>query len=157
VSPHYQRERAILVMDCQNDIVHEQGKVGGSLTNGRMQELSREKSVRNDQETGRGWESRSGSDHSSAACVSARLCKHARHVQIFQGHEANAALQEGTWGAEIQPISLRPVNFVLTKTRVSAFYASPLERYPAGSGHYASRAHWSGDGWRGRKHGPRWS
>src|SRR5207249_4785236 len=30
---------AILVMDCQNDIVHEQGKVGGSLNQGVMHSL----------------------------------------------------------------------------------------------------------------------
>src|SRR5215510_13766294 len=36
---------AILVMDCQNDIVHEQGKVGGSLTAGAMPKMIKEKNI----------------------------------------------------------------------------------------------------------------
>ena len=36
---------AILVMDCQNDIVHEEGKVGGSLTGGTMPRVIKERNI----------------------------------------------------------------------------------------------------------------
>ena len=36
---------AILVMDCQNDIVDEKGKVGGSLTGGAMPRVIKEKNI----------------------------------------------------------------------------------------------------------------
>ena len=36
---------AILVMDCQNDIVHEDGKFGGHLTGGTMPRLIKEKNI----------------------------------------------------------------------------------------------------------------
>jgi nicotinamidase-related amidase len=36
---------AILVMDCQNDIVHEQGKFGGALTGGAMPRTIKERNI----------------------------------------------------------------------------------------------------------------
>ena len=120
---------AILVMDCQNDIVHEQGKVGGSLTNGAMPRAIKEKNllgtIKKLMEAGR------------AAQVPIIHVRHAYrpdyadmpdNVQIFRGMKQMQALQEGTWGAEVHAdLTPAPSDFVLTKTRVSAFYASPLE------------------------------
>jgi nicotinamidase-related amidase len=38
------------------------------------------------------------------------------------------AMQDGTWGAEIHAdVSPEPQDIVIAKTRVSSFYASPLE------------------------------
>lgn len=120
---------AILAMDCQNDIVHEQGKVGGSLTGGAMPKVIKEKNILGNINkllvAGR------------AAHVPIIHVRHAYrpdyadlpgHVKIFQGMKQMQALQDGTWGAEIHA-DLKPEasDFVITKTRVSSFYASPLE------------------------------
>ena len=120
---------AILVMDCQNDIVHEQGKVGGSLTGGAMPRMIKEKNIlgtiRKLMEAGR------------AAKVPIIHVRHAyrpdyadlpSNVRIFQSMKQMQALQDGTWGAEIHAeLKPEPQDIVITKTRVSAFYASPLE------------------------------
>lgn len=120
---------AILVMDCQNDIVHEQGKVGGALTGGAMPKLIKEKNIlgtiKKLMNAGR------------AAKVPVIHVRHAYrpdyadlpgNVRIFHGMKQMQALQDGTWGAEIHAdLKPEPSDFVLTKTRVSAFYASPLE------------------------------
>jgi nicotinamidase-related amidase len=120
---------AILVMDCQNDIVHEQGKVGGSLTGGAMPRIIKEKNILG---------------NIKKLMVAGRAAQvpiiHVRHayrpdyadlpsnVRIFQGMKQMQALQDGTWGAEIHAdLKPEPSDFVITKTRVSAFYASPLE------------------------------
>lgn len=120
---------AILVMDCQNDIVHEQGKVGGSLTGGAMPRTIKEKNILGNIKklmvAGR------------AAHVPIIHVRHAyrpdyadlpSHVKIFQGMKQMQALQDGTWGAEIHAdLTPEPSDFVITKTRVSSFYASSLE------------------------------
>ena len=120
---------AILVMDCQNDIVHEQGKVGGSLTGGTMPRTIKEKNILGNIKklmvAGR------------AAHVPIIHVRHAyrpdyadlpSHVKIFQGMKQMQALQDGTWGAEIHAdLTPEPSDFVITKTRVSSFYASSLE------------------------------
>ena len=124
-----QGKTAILVMDCQNDIVHEQGKVGGSLTGGAMPKLIKEKNLLGT---------------INKLMIAGRTAKvpviHVRHayrpdyadlpgnVRIFQGMKQMQALQDGTWGAEIHAdLKPEPQDFMLNKTRVSAFYASPLE------------------------------
>jgi nicotinamidase-related amidase len=120
---------AVLVMDCQNDIVHEQGKVGGSLTGGAMPRVIKEKNILG---------------NIKKLMTAGRAAKvpiiHVRHayrpdyadlpsnVKIFQGMKQMQALQDGTWGAQIHAdLTPEPSDFVLTKTRVSSFYASPLE------------------------------
>lgn len=120
---------AILVMDCQNDIVHEQGKFGGALTNGAMPRAIKEKNV---------------FGHIKKLMAAGRTAGapiiHVRHVYrpdyadlpgnvgVFQAIKKAQALQEGTWGAEIHTdLTPEPTDWVITKTRVSSFYASPLE------------------------------
>lgn len=120
---------AILVMDCQNDIVHEEGKFGGALTNGAMPRAIKEKNV---------------FGHIKQLMDAGRAAQapviHVRHVyrpdyadmpgnvRVFQAIKQAQALQEGTWGAEIHTdLTPHPADWVITKTRVSSFYASPLE------------------------------
>lgn len=120
---------AILVMDCQNDIVHEDGKFGGHLTGGAMPRLIQEKNILG---------------NISALAAAGRTAKvpiiHVRHayrpdysdllehVKVFQVIKQMEALQDGTWGAEIHAdLTPEPEDLVITKTRVSSFYASPLE------------------------------
>ena len=120
---------AILVMDCQNDIVHKDGKFGGHLTGGAMPKLIKEKNILGNisalAAAGR------------AASIPIIHVRHAyrpdysdllEHVKVFQGIKKMGALQDGTWGAAIHvDLTPQPEDIVLTKTRVSSFYASPLE------------------------------
>jgi nicotinamidase-related amidase len=120
---------AILVMDCQNDIVHEEGKFGGALTGGWMPRAIKEKNVFGNikklMTTGR------------AVQVPIIHVRHAYrpdyadlpgNMRVLQAIKQAQALQEGTWGAEIHAdLTPEPSDWVITKTRVSSFYASPLE------------------------------
>ena len=119
---------AILVMDCQNDIVDEKGKMA-AMNNGAMARLIKEHNVLGTiarlAEAGR----RAGvpiihvrhayrSDYADAP----------QNTPILAGMKQNEILKDGTWGAEIHAeIKAQPKDIVITKTRVSAFYASPLE------------------------------
>jgi nicotinamidase-related amidase len=122
-------ETAILVIDWQNDFVHEQGKVGGSPIGGAMLRIIKEKNILG---------------NIKKLMVAGRAAQvpiiHVRHayrpdyadlpsnVKIFQGMKQMQAVQDGTWGAEIHAdLKAEASDFVVTKTRVSAFYASPLE------------------------------
>ncbi len=120
---------ALLVMDCQNDIVHEQGKLGGALTGGAMPRMVREKNILGN--------IRRLMDGGRAAGAPIIHVRHAyrpdyadlpANMRIFQSMKEMQALQDGSWGAEIHDdLRPEPQDFVITKTRVSAFYASPLE------------------------------
>ena len=93
---------AILVMDCQNDIVHEDGKFGGHLTGGAMPRLIKEKNILG---------------NISALAAAGRTAhvpiihvRHAyrpdysdllEHVKVFQVIKQMEALRDGTWGADI--------------------------------------------------------
>jgi nicotinamidase-related amidase len=119
---------AILVMDCQNDIVHENGKMA-SMNNGAMAKLIKERGVlgviKRLMDAGR------------AAGVPIIHVRHAyrpdyldlpRNAPLLRGAQKNESLKDGTWGAEIhQEVAPDPKDIVITKTRVSSFYASPLE------------------------------
>lgn len=119
---------AILVMDCQNDIVHENGKMAAA-TKGAMPRMVKEKNVLGIiaglAAAGR------------AAGVPIIHVRHAyrpdyadlpRNAPLLRGAKKAESLKDGTWGAEIHPnVAPQPQDIVITKTRVSAFYASPLE------------------------------
>src|SRR5437588_842767 len=119
---------AILVMDCQNDIVHENGKMA-AMNNGAMAQLIKQHNVLGTiarlAEAGR------------QASVPIIHVRHAyrpdyldapQNTPILAGMKENQILKDGTWGAEIHAdVKAHPSDIVITKTRVSAFYASPLE------------------------------
>lgn len=119
---------AILVMDCQNDIVHENGKMA-AMSGGAMAKLIKERNVL-------GTIARL-----AAAGRSAKVpIIHVRHAYrpdyldaplntpILASMKTNEILKDGTWGAEVhQDLAPHATDIVITKTRVSSFYASPLE------------------------------
>jgi nicotinamidase-related amidase len=50
------------------------------------------------------------------------------NTPILASMKTNEILKDGTWGAEIhQDLAPRATDVVITKTRVTSFYASPLE------------------------------
>jgi nicotinamidase-related amidase len=119
---------AVLVMDCQNDIVDEKGKMA-ALNDGAMARLIKKLDVL-------GYIARL----SEASRKAGVLVIHVRHAYrpdyadapqntpILAGMKQNEVLKDGTWGAEIHPdVKPQPSDIIVTKTRVSAFYASPLE------------------------------
>src|SRR5262249_18751555 len=120
---------AILVMDCQNDIVHEQGKVGGSLTGGAMPRTIKEKNllgtIKKLMEAGR------------AAQVPIIHVRHAYrpdyadmpdNVRIFHGMKQMHALQDGARGAEIHAeLKPDPTDFVPPNTGRTAFSSHPSQ------------------------------
>jgi len=119
---------AILIMDCQNDIVDEKGKMA-AMNNGAMARLIKQRGVLDTiarlAAAGRG------------AGVPIIHVRHAyrpdyidapQNTPILAGMKQNEILKDGTWGAEIHAdVKADPKDIVITKTRVSAFYASPLE------------------------------
>ena len=119
---------AILVMDCQNDIVHENGKMA-SLSNGAMARTIKEKNVL-------GTIARLAAA-GRAAAVPIIHVRHAyrpdyldlpQNAPLLRGAKQAESLKDGTWGAQIhETLTPHPSDIVITKTRVSAFYASPLE------------------------------
>lgn len=119
---------AILIMDCQNDIVHEKGKMA-AMSNGVMAKLIKDRNIL------------PTIARVAAAGRSARIpVIHVRHAYrpdyldapqntpILASMKTNEILKDGTWGAEVHTdLTPHPTDVVITKTRVSSFYASPLE------------------------------
>ena len=127
---------ALLVMDCQNDIVHEKGKFGGAMTGGELPRKIKEQGLL---ET-----IRILAAGARAAAVPVIHIRHAyrpdyadlpRNASLFETMGEIRALEDGTWGADIHE-TLKPEagDVVIVKTRVSAFYASPLEAILQSSG-----------------------
>jgi nicotinamidase-related amidase len=123
-----QDQTAILVMDCQNDIVDENGKLAATNM-GAMVRVIREKHLLRT------------IARLAAAGRAARLpiihVRHAyrpdyadapRNIRLLRGARKAQSLMDGSWGAEIHPeLKPEPQDIVITKTRVSSFFASPLE------------------------------
>ena len=120
---------AILIMDCQNNIVHEDGKLGGHLTDGAMPRYIKEHGILENikilAEAGR------------VASVPIIHVRHAyrpdyrdllEHIRVFRTIKEQGALKDGSWGAEFHTdLTPESEDLVITKTRVSSFYASSLE------------------------------
>jgi len=119
---------AILIMDCQNDIVHENGKMA-AMSNGAMPRLIKQRNVLGTiaklAAAGR------------AAGVPIIHVRHAyrpdyrdlpRNMPLLKGAQKAESLKDGTWGAEIhEQVAPQDKDMVIRKTRVSSFYASELE------------------------------
>jgi nicotinamidase-related amidase len=119
---------AILVMDCQNDIVHENGKMA-AMSGGAMAKLIKEHKVL-------GTIARLAGAGRSAKIpiIHVRHCYRPDYIDapqntpLLASMKTNEILKDGTWGAEIhQELAPHPSDVVISKTRVSAFYASPLQ------------------------------
>jgi nicotinamidase-related amidase len=119
---------AILIMDCQNDIVHENGKMA-AMSNGAMPTIIKERNVL-------------GTIAKLAAAGRAADVPiiHVRHayrpdyldlpqnMPLLRGSKKGEILKDGTWGAEIhEAVAPQGNDVVIVKTRVSSFYASQLE------------------------------
>jgi nicotinamidase-related amidase len=119
---------AILIMDCQNDIVHENGKMA-AMSNGAMPQIIKERNVLGTiaKLAGAG----------RAAGVPIIHVRHAyrpdyldlpRNMPLLRGAQKAESLKDGTWGAQIhEAVAPQGDDVVIVKTRVSSFYASPLE------------------------------
>jgi nicotinamidase-related amidase len=119
---------AILIMDCQNDIVHEKGKMA-AMSDGAMARLIKERGV-----LGTIAELADAGRKAGVPIIHVRHAYRPDYLDapantpILASMKTNEILKDGTWGAEIHP-DLAPYasDVVITKTRVSSFYASPLE------------------------------
>jgi nicotinamidase-related amidase len=119
---------AILVMDCQNDIVHENGKMA-PMSKGEMPKMIKERNVL-------GTIARLAAAGRTAGVPIIHV-RHAyrpdyadvpQNVPLLRAAKKLETLKDGTWGAEIhQDVAPQPSDIVITKTRVSSFYSSPLE------------------------------
>ena len=119
---------AILIMDCQNDIVHENGKMA-AMSNGAMPRIIKERNVLATiaklAAAGR------------AAGVPIIHVRHAyrpdyrdlpRSMPLLRASQKGEILKDGTWGAQIHDaVAPQGDDMVIVKTRVSSFYASSLE------------------------------
>ena len=121
-------QTAILVMDCQNDIVDEKGKMA-AMNNGAMARLIKEHDV-----LGAIAQLAEAGRRAGVPIIHVRHAYRPDYVDapqntpILAGMKQNEVLKDGTWGAEIHPdVKRQPSDIVITKTRVSALYASPLE------------------------------
>jgi nicotinamidase-related amidase len=119
---------AILIMDCQNDIVHENGKMA-AMSGGAMAKLIKDHNVL-------GTIARLAAAGRSAKipiiyvrhCYRPDYLDAPKNTPLLASMKTNEILKDGTWGAEIhQDLTPHPSDVVISKTRVSAFFASPLE------------------------------
>ena len=103
-------QTALLIMDCQNDIVHEDGKFGGKLTGGTMPRRIREQGIL--ETIGK---------LAAAARQAGVPVIHVRHAYrpdyvdlptnapLWANMKELQALQDGSWGAEIHDTLQPPV------------------------------------------------
>ena len=126
---------AILIMDCQNDIVHENGKMA-PMSNGAMPQIIKDRKVLE-----------TIAKLAAAGRAAGVPIIHVRHayrpdyadlpqnMPLMRGMKAAELLKDGSWGAEIHA-TLAPQgnDIVIRKTRVSSFYASELEGLLAAQG-----------------------
>jgi nicotinamidase-related amidase len=119
---------AILIMDCQNDIVHANGKMA-AMSNGAMAKLIKENDV-----LGKIAHLADAGRKAKVPIIHVRHCYRPDYLDapqntpILASMKTNEILKDGTWGAEIHDdLKPHPSDIVITKTRVSSFYASQLE------------------------------
>jgi nicotinamidase-related amidase len=119
---------AILVMDCQNDIVHETGKMA-AMSGGTMAKLIKDHNVLGTiaRLAGAGRNAKIPVIH-VRHCYRPDYLDAPKNTPLLASMKTNEILKDGSWGAEIhQELTPHPSDVVISKTRVSAFFASPLE------------------------------
>ncbi|SRR5712692_4197872 len=119
---------ALLVIDLQNDFLHPDGKFASGLPGRSLPEIAQEKNL-----TGIANKVITAA---RAATVPIIYVKHAyrpdyadlpRNVRVFASMRERQGLQDGSWGADfLDAVKPAPPDFVVTKTRVSSFYATSL-------------------------------
>ncbi|MBI3300757.1 MAG: cysteine hydrolase, partial [Deltaproteobacteria bacterium] len=120
---------ALLVIDLQNDFLHKDGKFASGLPGRSLPEIAQEKNLI-------GVAAKVIAT-ARAARVPIIHVKHAyrpdyadlpKNVRVFVSMQERQGLQDGSWGADfLDAVKPAPEDFVVTKTRVSAFYATSLE------------------------------
>ena len=120
---------ALLVIDLQNDFLHRDGKFARGLPGRSLPEIAQEKNLI-------GTASRVIAA-ARAAGVPIIHVKHAYrpdyadlpgNMRVFASMLELQAVQDRGWGADfVNEVKSAPQDFVVTKTRVSSFYATPLE------------------------------
>lgn len=118
-------ESALLLLDCINDIVHKEGKLGAGGYAAQVAERGVLEGI--NQATGKArtagvpviWV-RVGFSPDYRECPA--------DSPLFGAAQQYGALQLGTWATGIHPdLHMTEGDFVITKHRVNAFYATPLE------------------------------
>jgi nicotinamidase-related amidase len=119
---------AILIMDCQNDIVHEDGKMA-PFSKGAMPRIIKERGI-----LGTIAKLAAGGRAAGVPIIHVRHCYRPdyldlpQNMPLLRGMKQAEMLKDGTWGAEVhKDVAPQPSDIVISKTRVSSFYASPLE------------------------------
>lgn len=113
---------AILVMDCENDVVHPKG---GSAFWQQAQERDVLGHIRRVADAAR----QSGATIIYvAADFRADYAEVGPYPELLQGVKRRGVLKEGTWGAQVhETIAPQSRDFIVHKKRVSAFYGTNLE------------------------------
>lgn len=117
-------ETALLIMDCQNDIIHPDGKIGRSGAAQRVREHGVVEHIARLGRTARA---------AGLPVIYIRVAFRPDYADLlsgsprFQHIRTIGALQEGTWGAEIhEALAPVPGDLVITKQCVNPFYGTSL-------------------------------
>lgn len=117
-------ETALLIMDCQNDIIHPDGKIGRGGVAQRVREHGVVEHIARLGRTARA---------AGLPVIYIRVAFRPDYADLlsgsprFQHIRTIGALQEGTWGAEIhEALAPVPGDLVITKQCVNPFYGTPL-------------------------------
>ncbi|MDO8531028.1 MAG: cysteine hydrolase [Dehalococcoidia bacterium] len=113
---------ALLVMDCDNDVVHPKG---GSAFWQQVQERDILAHIRH---TLDGARSKGVTVIYVVASFRADYADIGAYPELLQRVKGRGALKEGTWGTQVhEAIAPLPQDFIVHKKRVSAFYGTDLE------------------------------
>ena len=119
-----QGQTALLIMDCQNDIVHPDGKIGRA---GAAEQVQKRGVL------GHIAELRRAASKASWPVIHVRVAFRSDYSDLlsgsprFQQIRTIGALQDGSWGAQIhETLSPAPTDFIVTKQCVNPFYGTAL-------------------------------
>lgn len=117
-------QTALLIMDCQNDIVHHDGKLGRGGLAAQVEAGRVLQHIANVRGAARG---------AGLAVIYVRVAFRPDYADMLSGSprfhhiKAIGALQDGTWGAEFhEALAPAPGELVITKQCVNPFYGTAL-------------------------------